>query len=66
MKREQQVRLQDTLREDSDGGMFLCGKRMVAHYSVPLERAHPALAPNTYDIIISRAVLEHLANVHAG
>jgi SAM-dependent methyltransferase len=66
MTREQQSRVEDALREDSDGGMALCGKRLVAHYQAPLEGMHAALAPDTYDIVISRAVLEHLADVREG
>jgi len=66
MTEEQQIRVRDELREDSEGGMAVCGKRLVAYYEAPLERKHPALAPDTYDIIISRAVLEHLADVRQG
>jgi SAM-dependent methyltransferase len=66
MTEEQRIRVKDIVREDSAGGMAVFGKRLVAYYEAPVERRHPALAPDSYDVIISRAVLEHLADVRRG
>lgn len=66
MTPEERRRVADVVREDADGGVSLTGRRLAAHYCAPIEKPHPALEPKTYDIILSRAVLEHLADIRKG
>jgi SAM-dependent methyltransferase len=66
MTEEQRERIRDVIREDPDGGVTIRGERLIAHYASPLEAEPRALPLANYDIILSRAVLEHLADVRKG
>jgi hypothetical protein len=65
MTPDQRQRVAGTLIED-DGGMRIAGTRVRAFYRCPIENTHEALQPERYGIIVSRAVLEHLADIRQG
>jgi SAM-dependent methyltransferase len=66
MSAEQRVRVSDVLETLPDGGMNVRPGRLSRHYDAPIETPHPAVPADAFDIILSRAVLEHLADIRVG
>jgi SAM-dependent methyltransferase len=59
----EQERVVVTLRSD---GATVGGGRLISRYDVPIDAVEPPLKARSYDIIISRAVLEHLGDLRRG
>jgi hypothetical protein len=66
MSAEQRDRVRDVVELQTDGTAVLRHGRLNRFYNAPVEMPHEALAANSYDIIVSRAVLEHLADIRLG
>jgi hypothetical protein len=65
MTPDQRQRVAGTLIQDG-AGMRIAGTRVRAFYNCPIENTHEALQAERYGIIVSRAVLEHLADIRQG
>jgi hypothetical protein len=63
---EERERVKDVVTVQSDGTATLNGDRLLSRYGVPMDAAVSPLESRSYDIIISRAVLEHLGNLRTG
>lgn len=64
---EEQERIRDIVRIEQEGITLIEGGRLVSRYGVPIDDGSAsAFAPKQFDIILSRAVLEHLADLEAG
>jgi SAM-dependent methyltransferase len=63
---EERERVQDVVTLQADGTATVGGDRLISRYSVPMDAVATPLEPQSYDIIISRAVLEHLGNLEMG
>ena len=63
---EEQERVRDVVTLQSGGTATVGGNRLHSRYGVPMDGAAAPLESRSYDIVISRAVLEHLGNLEAG
>jgi SAM-dependent methyltransferase len=63
---EERERVQDVVTLQPDGSAAVGGDRLISRYRVPMDGVAAPLEPQSYDIIISRAVLEHLGNLELG
>jgi SAM-dependent methyltransferase len=63
---EERQRVQDVLTLHSDGTATVGGDRLLSRYESPMDGVTSPLASRSYDIVISRAVLEHLGNLEMG
>lgn len=63
---EERERVNDVVTLQPDGTATVGGDRLISRYGVPMDAAQAPLAPRRYDIVISRAVLEHLGNLEMG
>lgn len=63
---EERQRLHDVITLQPDGSAAVGGNRLISRYRVPMDAAATPLDPQSYDIIISRAVLEHLGDLEMG
>jgi SAM-dependent methyltransferase len=63
---EERARIHDVITIRSDGTAELQSERLVVRYGVPIDAAVTPLPDKRYDIILSRAVLEHLENLEIG
>jgi SAM-dependent methyltransferase len=61
----EQKRVRDVVTLRSDGAT-VGGGRLISRYDVPIDAVAPPLKARSYDIIISRAVLEHLGDLKRG
>jgi SAM-dependent methyltransferase len=66
MTAEERARVDDVLEPLPAGGMAVRHGRLTRHYNAPIERPHPAIERGAFDIVLSRAVLEHLADIRLG
>ncbi len=63
---EEQQRIRDVVTLQADGTAIVNGERLISCYAVPIDRDTTPFKTQSYDIVISRAVLEHLGNLHLG
>jgi SAM-dependent methyltransferase len=66
LSEEERVRVQDVVALQSSETASLVGDRLISRYGVRMDLAALPLEAQSYDIVISRAVLEHLGNLEAG
>lgn len=64
MPEQEQRNIRDVLNPDT-GSITLIPGRLEAYSRVAIESTHGAFLSNGYDIIVSRAVLEHVADLNA-
>ena len=58
--------VQDSLARGADGRLTAGGERLIVRYGVRIDLREVPLETKRYDIIVSRAVLEHLGDLSAG
>jgi SAM-dependent methyltransferase len=63
---EEQQNVHDVIALHSDGTATVGGVRLVCRYEVPMDAITSPLPSQSYDIVISRAVLEHLGDLQSG
>lgn len=63
---EERERVKDVVTLQSDGTAAVGGDRLLSRYGVPMDSVTTPLGSQSYDIVISRAVLEHLGNLEMG
>jgi hypothetical protein len=63
---EERERVRDVVTVQSDGTATVGGDRLISRYEVPMDANTSPLEAQSYDIVISRAVLEHLGDLEAG
>ncbi len=63
---DERKRVQDVVTLQSNGTATVGGDRLLNRYGVPIESVTTPLESRSYDIVISRAVLEHLGNLEMG
>jgi hypothetical protein len=66
MSNAQRQRVADVVGRRADGSMELKLGRLRPYYLSSIEDSHEALTPGRYDIIVSRAVLEHVGDICLG
>jgi Methyltransferase domain len=59
-------RVHDVVTLQPDGTATVGGGRLISRYDVPIDAVATPLEARSYDIIISRAVLEHLGDLKRG
>jgi len=63
---EERERVSDVVALQPDGTATVGGDRLRVRYGVPMDADTSPLESRSYDIIVSRAVLEHLGNLEVG
>jgi SAM-dependent methyltransferase len=63
---EEQECISDTVTLQPDGTATIGGSRLLSRYGVPMDAEASPLESHSYDIVVSRAVLEHLGNLEVG
>ena len=63
---EEKGRVRDVVTLHPDGTATLGGDRLISRYHFPVDAQISPLESNRYDIVVSRAVLEHLLDLDAG
>ena len=63
---EEKDRVRDIVTRHRDGTVTLGGARLISRYGVPVDVDQAPLESGRYDIIVSRAVLEHFADLDTG
>jgi hypothetical protein len=63
---EERERVRDVITLESGGTATIGGDRLLSRYGVPIDRIPSPLGSRCYDIVLSRAVLEHLGNLEVG
>jgi SAM-dependent methyltransferase len=63
---EEQARVQDVIQVKPDGTASVAGARLISRYDVPMDAPVNPLPSKSFDIVISRAVLEHLRDLDQG
>src|ERR1700733_10693761 len=63
---EEKDRVQDVVTLQSGGVASVGGDRLRSRYGVPMDAIASPLEARSYDIVVSRAVLEHLGNLEIG
>jgi len=63
---EERERVRDVITLQSDGTATVGGDRLLCRYGDPMDGSATPLKSESYDIVISRAVLEHLGNLEIG
>ena len=63
---QEQARVQDLVQVHPNGTATVGGNRLISRYSAPMDAASSPLPAKSFDIVISRAVLEHLLYLDQG
>jgi SAM-dependent methyltransferase len=63
---DERERVRDVLTIQADGSAAVGGERLLCRYGVPIDAEMTPLRAHSYDIVISRAVLEHLGDLEIG
>jgi len=63
---EERERVRDVVTIHSDGTATLAGSRLLSRYGTPIDAAASPLTARAYDVVLSRAVLEHVGDLHTG
>jgi SAM-dependent methyltransferase len=63
---EERERVRDVITFPSAGAAAVGGQRLLSRYGVPIDAVASPLERQHYDIIVSRAVLEHIDNLDVG
>jgi len=62
---QEQARVQDVVQVHANGTVTVGGSRLISRYGVPIDAVSP-LPAKSFDIVLSRAVLEHLRDLDQG